>query len=88
MNYELFRTLPEVENPKYIMFSDFDETYFPHKIDAERKSHILALEETIFVKNKQFGLIFGLVTGNSIEAIIEKMRKGGFHYLPLLLRVI
>ncbi|MCL6571181.1 MAG: HAD-IIB family hydrolase [Bacillus sp. (in: Bacteria)] len=82
MNYELFRTLPEVENPKYIMFSDFDETYFPHRIDNERKSHILALEEIIFEKSKKFGLIFGLVTGSSIEAVIEKMRTGGFNYLP------
>ncbi|MGM0851016.1 MAG: HAD-IIB family hydrolase [Bacillota bacterium] len=82
MNYKLFRTLPEVTNPKYIVFSDFDETYFPHQLTPERKSQIQALEETIVEKSKVSGLLFGLVTGSSIEAVLEKMQRGGFRYLP------
>lgn len=82
MNYKLFKTLPEVENPKYIVFSDFDETYFPHQLTHERKGHIQALEETIIEKSKKSGLVFGLVTGSSIEAVFEKMHRGGFQYFP------
>lgn len=82
MDYNLFRTLPEIPNPKYIVFSDFDETYFPHQLTAERKSQIQALEQTIVEKSRVSGLIFGLVTGSNIEAVLEKMKKGGFQYLP------
>lgn len=82
MDYNLFRTLPEIPNPKYIVFSDFDETYFPHQLTAERKSQIQALEQTIVEKSRVSGLLFGLVTGSDIEAVLEKMKSGGFQYLP------
>lgn len=57
MDYNLFRTLPEIPNPKYIVFSDFDETYFPHQLTAERKSQIQALEQTIVEKSRISGLL-------------------------------
>lgn len=40
-----YKTLPKVEHPKYIVFCDFDETYFPHTIDEQKQQDIYELED-------------------------------------------
>lgn len=77
-----FKTLSHVEQPKYIIFCDFDETYFPHKIDNQKQQDIYELEDYLVQKSKSGDILIGWVTGSSIESILDKMRRGRFRYFP------
>ena len=77
-----FRTLSMPAEAKYIIFSDFDETYFPHFQTGEWKDSIRKLEEYIAEKSEKNGLIFGLVTGSRLSWVFEKMAKEGYRILP------
>ncbi|MDR4191243.1 HAD family hydrolase, partial [Bacillus pseudomycoides] len=80
MDYNLFRTLAEISNPKYIVFCDFDETYFPPQLTAARSSQLRSLEQTIVVKGSVSVLLCGWVTGSDIEAVLEEIERGGVQY--------
>lgn len=77
-----YKTLSPVEQPKYIIFCDFDETYFPHKIDKEKQQDIYELEDYLEQKSKSGDIQIGWVTGSSIESILDKMKRGKFRYFP------
>ncbi|MCY8318788.1 HAD-IIB family hydrolase [Bacillus vallismortis] len=77
-----YKTLSKVEHPKYIVFCDFDETYFPHTIDEQKQQHIYELEDYLEQKSKDGELQIGWVTGSSIESILDKMGRGKFRYFP------
>lgn len=77
-----FQLLPNVENPKYIVFCDFDETYYPHSMSHERQKDLYELENFLETKSYDEELVFGWVTGSSIESILHKMERGGFRFFP------
>ncbi|WP_426982777.1 HAD-IIB family hydrolase [Bacillus cabrialesii] len=77
-----YKTLSMVEHPKYIVFCDFDETYFPHTIDEQKQQDIYELEDYLEQKSKAGELLIGWVTGSSIESILDKMGRGKFRYFP------
>ncbi|MGD2407453.1 kanosamine-6-phosphate phosphatase [Bacillus subtilis] len=77
-----YKTLSTVEHPQYIVFCDFDETYFPHTIDEQKQQDIYELEDYLEQKSKDGELIIGWVTGSSIESILDKMGRGKFRYFP------
>ncbi|MBY6037688.1 HAD-IIB family hydrolase [Fictibacillus nanhaiensis] len=72
----------EVRNPRNIVFFDFDETYFPHEIDSYRYEKLSELEDYLLQKAEEKQLVFGWVTGSSIESVINKMEKGRLTLLP------
>lgn len=74
--------MPQVHNPTYIVFSDFDETYYPHQFIDEHKGHIKLLEETLISMSVTGNVLFGLVTGANIDHVLEKMKHGSFQCLP------
>ncbi|MBM7702221.1 HAD-IIB family hydrolase [Metabacillus iocasae] len=76
------RQVNEVKNPKYLIFFDFDETYYPHESNEYRQEKIRELENYLFNKSWQQQLIFGWVTGSSIESVIRKMEKGKIELFP------
>lgn len=45
-----FQLLPKVEDPKYIVFCDFDETYYPHYMSHERQEDLYELENYLEAK--------------------------------------
>lgn len=78
----VFERLPQVKNPKYIVFCDFDETYYPHNMDDSKRSNMKLLEKYLYEHGSKGDLVIGWVTGSSLESIVEKMKKGGIQYFP------
>lgn len=54
-----------------ILFCDFDETYYPHAPDEQKRQDFYQLEKLIQASSSQ--LIFGWVTGSSLASIEQKM---------------
>lgn len=79
---EEFISLSTVDRPKYIIFSDFDETYYPHNMNDMRQKELYELEEYLKEKSIDGELLFGLVTGSSMEIVLNKMKKGNLRYFP------
>lgn len=77
-----FQLLPNVEDPKYIVFCDFDETYYPHSMSHEKQKDLYELENYLEAKSNNEELVFGWVTGSSIESILHKMEQGRFRFFP------
>ncbi|MEX0134905.1 HAD-IIB family hydrolase [Bacillus nitratireducens] len=82
LNSLTFKRLPEVENPKFVVFCDFDETYYPHDMDESKSNNMKLLEEYLYEQGSNGHLVIGWVTGSSLESIIEKMKKGSIQYYP------
>ena len=81
-NKEKFKQLSVVEKPKYIVFCDFDETYYSHNLDQRKQQKLYELEEYLVQKSEEQQLMFGWVTGSSIESVLDKMEKGNFRFFP------
>ena len=81
-NKEKFKQLSVVENPKYIVFCDFDETYYSHNLDRKKQQKLYELEDYLVQKSEKQQLMFGWVTGSSIESVLEKMEKANFRFFP------
>ncbi|MFJ7747085.1 HAD-IIB family hydrolase [Peribacillus sp. NPDC097295] len=79
---EEFISLSPVDRPKYIIFSDFDETYYPHNMNDMRQKELYELEEYLKEKSIDGELLFGWVTGSSMEMVLNKMKKGNLRYFP------
>lgn len=82
LNSSIFQVLPEVKNPKFVVFCDFDETYYPHNMDESQKNNMKLLEKYLYEQGSNGHLVIGWVTGSSLESIIEKMKKGYIQYFP------
>ncbi|WP_044642736.1 HAD-IIB family hydrolase [Risungbinella massiliensis] len=77
-----FVLLPNEKETSFIVFCDFDETYYPHHADQEIKTNIYNLEEYIRQQSQEKGLKLGWVTGSSLDSVFYKMKKVGMRYLP------
>lgn len=77
-----FKLFSNVNNPKYIVFCDFDETYYPHNMSKDRQRDLYELEDFFDQKSKDGSLVVGWVTGSSIESILDKMERGNFRFFP------
>lgn len=79
---EKFKQLSMVENPTYLVFCDFDETYYPHSMDRKKQQKLYELEDYLAEQSEKRQLMFGWVTGSSLESVFHKMDKGGFRLFP------
>ncbi|MEC2078341.1 HAD-IIB family hydrolase [Metabacillus fastidiosus] len=77
-----FKLFSNVENPNYIVFCDFDETYYPHTMTEDRQRDLYELEDYLDQKSKDGVIIVGWVTGSSMESILDKMERGKFRFFP------
>ncbi|NPC94174.1 HAD-IIB family hydrolase [Bacillus sp. WMMC1349] len=77
-----FHNLEQVDKPKYAVFCDFDETYFAHSITDESRKALIDLETFIHSHHLDKKILLGWVTGSSLSAVLTKMKRGGFRYLP------
>lgn len=74
--------LPPIDNPKYVIFSDFDATYLSHGVNLRHNFPLQKLECFLKEYCQQIGLIFGFVTGSSYFDLKRKMEDHGLELLP------
>lgn len=74
------RNLVMSKSPKVAIFSDFDETYYPHKALPTKQSGIKELENFLENLNQTIDFVFGWVSGANINSILAK----GQNYVNLL----
>jgi kanosamine-6-phosphate phosphatase len=77
-----FPVLPTPALARYIAFSDFDETYLAHAPTPQSRRSLADLEAFLRAMCVERGLIFGWVTGSSLESVLAKARLHGLRVLP------
>ncbi|KGP91236.1 HAD family hydrolase [Pontibacillus chungwhensis BH030062] len=77
-----FKQVKDVRNPSTIVFFDFDETYYPHELNPHRYDKLRELENYLLNQSEEGKLVFGWVTGSSVESAMDKMETGGLSLLP------
>ncbi|KGX92095.1 HAD family hydrolase [Pontibacillus halophilus JSM 076056 = DSM 19796] len=82
MNTVEARPYPFPPTPTYSIFSDLDETFYIHNKQERCYSSIQSFEETMHTLALTQGALFGLVTGSSLESVLEKLSIGGYRYAP------
>lgn len=65
---------------KTLICFDFDETYFPHQCTEEQLRHVRSLEDFLEEHGADFSTMW--VTGSSVNALQEKVRKANLRYFP------
>lgn len=73
-------SLPMCNNPKFAIFSDFDETYHPNSQERYPISGIKDLESFLPELIKEIPFIFGWVSGANLQSILKKSTN----YITLL----
>ncbi|WP_445633009.1 Sucrose phosphatase-like domain-containing protein [Nostoc sp. DSM 114161] len=76
------KLLPYVPKPKYVVFTDFDETYLAHQNEECHKSDRNELEEYLLNQSYEKQIILGWVTGSSLTSIFSKINKYDLKVLP------
>ncbi|WP_345240704.1 HAD-IIB family hydrolase [Pontibacillus salipaludis] len=76
------KKVKDAHTPSTIVFFDFDETYYPHKLNPHRYEKLRELEDYLSKQTDEGNLVFGWVTGSSVESVIDKMETGGLSLLP------
>ncbi|MDJ0677608.1 MAG: HAD-IIB family hydrolase [Calothrix sp. MO_167.B42] len=74
--------LPFVPEPKYAVFTDFDETYLAHQNTDCQKNDLHELEEYLLNETSEQQIFFGWVTGSSLTSVFDKINKCGLRLLP------
>jgi len=76
------RVLPRVDTPKYIVFTDFDESYFAHEQTDSTKAALAELE-TFLRRHAETGdLLFGIITGSNLATVYRKLEANGLAFIP------
>lgn len=76
------KLLPYITQPKYVVFTDFDETYLAHQNEECHKSDRNELEEYLLNQSYEKEIILGWVTGSSLTSVFSKINKYGLNVLP------
>jgi kanosamine-6-phosphate phosphatase len=74
--------LPRVDAPRWLVFSDFDETYLAHDGSPERRRDRRALEQLLIEYAKPLGIIFGWVTDGPIDSVAATFQAHGLRIVP------
>ncbi|MEN2768230.1 HAD-IIB family hydrolase [Ornithinibacillus xuwenensis] len=82
MNYRINKSFSTSHEVNYLIFFDFDETYFPHDCTDELLNNLYELEEYLNnLVHKRFVKI-GWVTGSDLNQIVHKMERANLSYSP------
>lgn len=76
------KVLPQVNNPQYIGFSDFDETYIAYKQTKEELKALRSLEQFLCETAISQNLVFGWVTGSSYKYVKWKIAELKLKIMP------
>lgn len=74
--------LPTIDKPRYLIFTDFDETYLSHKMNKKDRMMLHKLEIFLQENCQKLSLMFGFVTGSSFSHLIRKMEKYELKIFP------
>ncbi|KPB03426.1 HAD-IIB family hydrolase [Bacillus sp. CHD6a] len=66
----------------FLLFLDFDETYFPHECNEEQRIMLKELEAYLNRVSLTYRIKVGWVTGSSLQQVQDKVRKANLHYFP------
>lgn len=75
-------SLPAVPTPVYAVFCDFDETFFRHQRDQHSDAGINALSALLKYAALNHQVIFGWVTGSSLETVLKRLRHHSPSFRP------
>lgn len=73
---------PPVKTPKFIVFTDLDETYLANQPNEEQVLHLRRLESFIINNCAKQKVLFGWVTGCTAPSILAKIIKYDLEVLP------
>ncbi|MGP1908417.1 HAD-IIB family hydrolase [Metabacillus sp. JX24] len=76
------RVFYSTEKTDFLLFLDFDETYFPHECTNKQLVMLRNLEEYLNWLSKTYRVKVGWVTGSSLQQVEQKMKKANLRYLP------
>lgn len=74
--------LPLLSEPKYVVFTDFDETYLAHQNTNEHQKYLRKIEKYLLTETSPKKIFFGWVTGSSLNSVFNKINKCGLKLLP------
>lgn len=66
----------------YLIFFDFDETYFPHDCTGEKVKDLNEMEKYLNSLAKDQSVKIGWVTGSDLNQIVHKIGRANFSYSP------
>jgi kanosamine-6-phosphate phosphatase len=66
----------------FLLFSDFDETYFPHECNGEQLLMLQELENYLESLSQDHHVKIGWVTGSSLQQLQQKMQQAKLRYFP------
>ncbi|MFC4404076.1 HAD-IIB family hydrolase [Gracilibacillus xinjiangensis] len=82
MNYRINKSFSTYHKVNYLIFFDFDETYFPHDCTDELLNKLYELEEYLNNLAHKRSVKIGWVTGSDINQIVHKMERANISYSP------
>ncbi|WEG18953.1 HAD-IIB family hydrolase [Alkalihalophilus pseudofirmus] len=82
MNVQFNKPFSNDYKAKYIIFFDFDETYFPHECTDELLSHLKELEEYLQKLVHEHYVKVGWVTGSDLLQVAYKMKRANLSFSP------
>lgn len=77
-----YQGLINIDDPQYLIASDFDETYLPTEITDNQKQSLRALEEYLTQQCQRKKLLFSWITGSSLPSLFKKASRSGVKIYP------
>lgn len=77
-----FAVLPTPRTVRTVVFCDFDETYLAHAGTPEKIRSRRRLEDHLLETSERLGVLFGWVTGSSLDSVLRKAGTHGLRVLP------
>lgn len=75
-------TLPPVTTPSALVFCDFDETFWCHERDHASRRELARLIDVVVEAAAHDGVVFGWVTGSSLEDVVLRMAEERIDFRP------
>ncbi|PMC36783.1 haloacid dehalogenase [Bacillus sp. UMB0899] len=82
VNYKINKSFSISHEVNYLIFFDFDETYFPHDCTDELLSNLHELEEYLNNLVPERFVKIGWVTGSNLNQVVHKMERANISYSP------
>ncbi|WP_226527589.1 HAD-IIB family hydrolase [Metabacillus niabensis] len=82
MNFKLNKSFSVSNEIKYLIFFDFDETYYPHACTKEQLNSLYELEEYLNKLSKEQAVKIGWITGSDLYQIDHKVNRTKMVYSP------
>lgn len=79
---QLRTSFPRTLMTDYLLFFDFDETYYPHARTRELIKQMHQLENYLFELTNRHNIKIGWVTGSDIQEIMYKMELANMNFSP------